>query len=204
LTQKHTYKKTNQKDFDVAAYIGENKERTPVDRTARNLNLVARGASLPTTGAVAGGLVAGPIGALAGSFILPVAEGLGGILNYGMEGLNYLDKKAGTDYISDTIRSNPRKLVNQGLDKIFPKPETTFERGLVVGGEAVGNVGGTTKALTGLTNTAKNIYREKYCRSNVIKPSKTNSGSRASRACCSNCNGKNRQSISRDGCWISS
>ena len=88
---KEYIQKNRDNNFNVSQYISENKERTPVEKTVRNLNLVARGASVPTTGAVAGGLVAGPVGALAGSFIMPVAEGIGGILNYGMEGLNYLD-----------------------------------------------------------------------------------------------------------------
>ena len=153
--KEYIQKNKSKKIFNVSEYIGENKERTSVEKTVRNLNLVARGASLPTTGAIAGGTFAGPIGALAGAFIIPAAEGVAGLLNYGMKGLNYLDKKAGTDYISDTFRSEPAKLVNKGLDYIFPKPETTFERSLVTGGEAVGNVASTTKALSSIANTAK-------------------------------------------------
>lgn len=117
------------------------KERSLTEKIGRGLSSVARGAAVPVTGAIAGGTLAGPAGAVAGSLALPAAELI-------TKGLNAVlpDKY---DIPSPTAQ------VEKGLTRLgFPQPETQTERALQVGGGALGGVGGQVGALGQLAQTA--------------------------------------------------
>ena len=117
------------------------KERSAIEKFGRGLSSVARGAAVPVTGAIAGGTLAGPAGAVAGSLALPAAELI-------TKGLNAVlpDKY---DIPSPTAQ------VEKGLTRLgFPQPETQTERALQVGGGALGGVGGQVGALGQLAKTA--------------------------------------------------
>ena len=117
------------------------KERSAIEKFGRGLSSVARGAAVPVTGAIAGGTLAGPAGAVAGSLALPAAELI-------TKGLNAVlpDKY---DIPSPTAQ------VEKGLTRLgFPQPETQTERALQVGGGALGGVTGQVGALGQLAKTA--------------------------------------------------
>jgi hypothetical protein len=117
------------------------KERSATERFGRGLSSIARGAAVPVTGAIAGGALAGPPGAIAGSLALPAAELV-------TKGLNTL--------LPDRYDiSSPTALVEKGLTRLgFPQPETRTERMLQVGGGGLGGVGGQVGALGRLAQTA--------------------------------------------------
>lgn len=117
------------------------KERSAIEKFGRGLSSVARGAAVPVTGAIAGGTLAGPAGAVAGSLALPAAELI-------TKGLNAVlpDKY---DIPSPTAQ------VEKGLTRLgFPQPETQTERALQVGGGALGGVTSQVGALGQLAKTA--------------------------------------------------
>jgi len=117
------------------------KERSATEKLGRGLSSIARGAAVPVTGAIAGGALAGPAGAVAGSLALPAAELI-------TKGLNAVlpDKY---DIPSPTAQ------VEKGLTRLgFPQPETQTERALQVGGGALGGVAGQVGALGQLAQTA--------------------------------------------------
>ena len=117
------------------------KERSMTEKIGRGLSSIARGAAVPVTGALAGGTLAGPAGAVAGSLALPAAELI-------TKGLNAVlpDKY---DIPSPTAQ------VEKGLTRLgFPQPETQTERALQVGGGALGGVAGQVGALGQLAQTA--------------------------------------------------
>ena len=117
------------------------KERSATEKLGRGLSSIARGAAVPVTGAIAGGALAGPPGALAGTLALPAAELI-------TKGLNAVlpDKY---DIPSPTAQ------VEKGLTKLgFPQAETQVERALQAGGGALGGVGGQVGALGTLAKTA--------------------------------------------------
>jgi len=117
------------------------REKSTTEKIGRGLSSVARGAAVPLTGAVAGGALAGPAGAVAGSLALPAAELL-------TKGLNAIlpDKY---DIPSPTAQ------VEKGLTKLgFPVAETQTERALQVGGGALGGAAGQVGALGQLAQTA--------------------------------------------------
>lgn len=117
------------------------KQKSMTEKLGRGLSSIARGAAVPVTGAIAGGALAGPAGALAGTLALPAAELL-------TKGLNAIlpDKY---DITSPTAQ------VEKGLTKLgFPQAETQVERALQVGGGALGGVGGQVGALGQLAKTA--------------------------------------------------
>jgi hypothetical protein len=117
------------------------KERSMTEKIGRGLSSIARGATVPVTGALAGGTLAGPAGAVAGSLALPAAELI-------TKGLNAVlpDKY---DIPSPTAQ------VEKGLTRLgFPQPETQTERALQVGGGALGGVAGQVGALGQLAQTA--------------------------------------------------
>jgi hypothetical protein len=117
------------------------KQRSITEQIGRGLSSIARGAAVPVTGAIAGGALAGPPGAIAGSLFLPAAELL-------TKGLNLA--------LPDRYNiPSPTSTVEKGLTKLgFPVPETQTERALQVGGGALGGVGGQVGALSKLSQTA--------------------------------------------------
>jgi hypothetical protein len=117
------------------------KERSAIEKFGRGLSSIARGAAVPVTGAIAGGALAGPPGAIAGSLALPAAELL-------TKGINTL--------LPDRYDiPSPTAQVEKGLTRLgFPQPETRTERMLQVGGGALGGVGGQVGAFGQLAKTA--------------------------------------------------
>ena len=120
----------------------------------RAIGLAARGAYPPVLGAVAGsalGLLGGaaapvtvPLGALAGSMALPVADLL-------TAGYNYLGGKVGLPQ----IENSPSEFINQYLTRMgLPEPQNTTERVISAIGGAAGGAGGTIPALARLSKTA--------------------------------------------------
>lgn len=113
-------------------------ERGMIEKIGRGLSTIARGAAIPATGAALGGLTAGPVGAIAGSLVLPAAE----LVSKGAKALGF-------------ETGSPYELAQRGLTKLgFPEPQTTTERALQAGGEALGGVGGQVGALSRLATTA--------------------------------------------------
>jgi hypothetical protein len=123
---------------DIRASRGMEAPPTALESVGRGLSSVARGAAIPLTGAALGGAAAGPIGAVAGSLALPAAE--------------LVSKGLGTVGIET---GSPYEMAQRGLTKLgFPEPQTTTERALQAGGEALGGVGGQLGALSKLATTA--------------------------------------------------
>ena len=125
----------------VQKYTVSKTSRSDTEKFGRGLSSIARGAAVPVTGAIAGGALAGPPGALAGALALPAAELF-------TKGLNTL--------LPDRYDiSSPTAQVEKGLTKLgFPQPETRTERMLQVGGSALGGVGSQIGALGQLAKTA--------------------------------------------------
>lgn len=110
----------------------------PETTVSSGLGALARGLTIPATGAAIGGALAGPPGAIAGSLALPAAE--------------LVSKGLGTIGIET---GSPYELAQRGLTKLgFPEPQTMTERALQTGGEALGGVGGQLGALSRLATTA--------------------------------------------------
>lgn len=113
-------------------------ERGMTEKIGRGLSTIARGVAVPATGAALGGALAGPPGAIAGSLVLPAAE----LVSKGAGALGF-------------NLGSPYELAQRGLTKLgFPEPQTTTERALQAGGEALGGVGGQLGALSKLATTA--------------------------------------------------
>jgi hypothetical protein len=125
----------------VQKYTLSKTTRSATEKFGRGLSSIARGAAVPVTGAIAGGALAGPPGALAGALALPAAELF-------TKGLNTL--------LPDRYDiSSPTAQIEKGLTKLgFPQPETRTERMLQVGGSALGGVGSQVGALGQLAKTA--------------------------------------------------
>ncbi len=125
----------------VKKYSLPSTDRSTTEKIGRGLSSIARGAAAPIAGAIVGGALAGPPGAIAGSLALPAAELL-------TKGLNTL--------LPDRYDiSSPTAQVEKGLTRLgFPQPETRTERMLQVGGGALGGVGSQVGALGQLAQTA--------------------------------------------------
>jgi hypothetical protein len=125
----------------VQKYTLSKTTRSATEKFGRGLSSIARGAAVPVTGAIAGGALAGPPGALAGALALPAAE---------------LFTKSLNTLLPDRYDiSSPTAQVEKGLTKLgFPQPETRTERMLQVGGSALGGVGSQVGALGQLAKTA--------------------------------------------------
>ncbi len=120
----------------------ETPQRSTTENLARGASMVARGLAAPTIGAVGGGLVGGPAGALAGSLAVPAGD----IVASGLNVLLPEQYKVGM----------PSTAVQNLLTKAgMPSPESTLERALVTGGSALGGTAGQLRGLTGLTQTAQ-------------------------------------------------
>jgi len=133
-------------DFEAAQLFATElkayKEPSFMSKVAREANILARGAAVPVTGAIGGGLVAGPAGAVAGSLALPAAELVAKGLN--LTGLNV---------------GSPTQKVESFLTKAgFPEPSSTGERALQAAGSALGGVGGQIGALQKLGTTAQSEF----------------------------------------------
>jgi len=127
-------------------------ERTASEQVGRGASMLARGLAAPTVGAIGGGMVAGPVGALAGSLAVPAGD----LLTAGYNAL--APKQYQSQYPSTAIQN---LLTKAGM----PEPESMFERGLVSGGGALGGVGGQIGALGKLataaqTQTGRNIAEQ--------------------------------------------
>jgi len=73
---------TDQQAYNYAL-IQSQQEPSTLEQVSRKAGSLARGLAIPTTGAILGGSLAGPPGAIAGSLALPAAElvskGLGAV-----------------------------------------------------------------------------------------------------------------------------
>jgi hypothetical protein len=128
---------TDQQAYNYAL-IQSQQEPSTLEQVSRKAGSLARGLAIPTTGAILGGSLAGPPGAIAGSLALPAAELVS-------KGLGAVGIETGSPY----------ELAQRGLTKLgFPEPQTTTERALQAGGEALGGVGGQLSALSRLATTA--------------------------------------------------
>jgi hypothetical protein len=142
----------NAKEADILAYAKSqfNKpvERGTGEQLGRAGQMVARGMAAPTIGAIGGGMIGGPVGAVAGSLAVPAADLLA-------SGYNML---APENYQA----TMPSALVQRGLTRLgLPEPETATERVLEAVGGGVGglsNLPALTKlATTGATQTGRGI-----------------------------------------------
>tara|TARA_R110000868_G_scaffold175192_1_gene412143 strand:+ start:1761 stop:3347 length:1587 start_codon:yes stop_codon:yes gene_type:complete len=114
-------------------------ERNFLESTGRKLSSFARGAATPLAGAIAGGAIAGPPGAIAGGFALPAAEGVAMLLN--KLGLNV---------------GSPSQKVQSGLTKLgFPVPDTLGERSFETAGSFFGSAGGQIPALAKIATSGQ-------------------------------------------------
>lgn len=127
---------TDEQAYNYA--LQQSQQVSPMESISRGAGALARGVAIPATGAALGGALAGPPGAIAGSLVLPAAELVSKGL--GMAGIE---------------TGSPYELAQRGLTKLgFPEPQTTTERALQAGGEALGGVGGQVGALSRLATTA--------------------------------------------------
>jgi len=128
---------TNEQAYSYALQQSKQQPST-MESISRGAGALARGLTIPATGAAVGGALAGPPGAIAGSLALPAAELVS-------KGLGAVGIETGSPY----------ELAQKGLTKLgFPEPRTTTERALQAGGEALGGVGGQVGALSKLATTA--------------------------------------------------
>ena len=128
---------TNEQAYNYALQQSQQQPST-MESISRGAGALARGLTIPATGAAVGGALAGPPGAIAGSLALPAAELVS-------KGLGAVGIETGSPY----------ELAQRGLTKLgFPEPRTTTERALQAGGEALGGVGGQVGALSRLATTA--------------------------------------------------
>lgn len=118
-----------------------NQSRTIGEDLTRGASMVARGLAAPTIGAVGGGLVGGPAGALAGSLAVPAGD----IVASGLNAL--LPEQYEVGYPSTAVQN---LLTKAGL----PEPESMLERALVTGGSALGGTAGQLSGLSRLAQTA--------------------------------------------------
>lgn len=110
--------------------------------TPRAASMLARGLAAPAVGAIAGGAVGGPPGAIVGSLAVPAGD----LLAAGYNAL--APEQYQVQYPSAAVQN---LLTRAGM----PEPETMTERGLVAGGSALGGVGGQVGALGRLATTAQ-------------------------------------------------
>jgi hypothetical protein len=134
------------KEADVLAYaqsqFNQPKESGLGEQAGNALSMLARGMAAPTVGAIGGGMLAGPAGALAGSLAVPAGD----VLTAGYNALapeNYQ-----IQYPSTAIQN---LLTKAGM----PVPESTTDRALVAGGSALGGAGGQLSGLSRLATTAQ-------------------------------------------------
>lgn len=123
----------------------EQKTGTTIPRAAQ---MIARGMAAPTVGAIGGGMLGGPVGAVAGSLAIPAADLLA-------SGYNML----APDQYEATM---PSTLVGNALTNLgMPPPETTTERVLTAVGGGVGGLSNlpamSRLATTGATSTGRGI-----------------------------------------------
>lgn len=109
----------------------------------RATGLAARGLIPPAVGAIGGGALAGPPGAVVGSLAVPLADIVAG-------GYNVIAPKLGGREISMPSQNISNLLTQAGL----PVPQTTGERAIVAGGSALGGTGGTARAFQQLGKEA--------------------------------------------------
>ena len=110
--------------------------------TPRAASMLARGIAAPAVGAIGGGAIGGPVGALAGSLAVPAGD----ILAAGYNAL--APEQYQVQYPSAAVQN---LLTKAGM----PVPESMGERALVAGGGALGGVGGQVGALGRLATTAE-------------------------------------------------
>ena len=116
-------------------------QQQPELTAGRAAGMLTRGAAAPVTGAVAGGMLAGPPGALAGSLAVPAADILTSLYNLAAP-QNYQI-------------GYPSQLVQQGLTNLgLPEPQSMTERALMAAGGAAGGTAGQVKALGQLAQSA--------------------------------------------------
>jgi hypothetical protein len=136
----------NAKEADVLAYaqseFSKPKERGVGEQASRGASMLARGIAAPAVGAIGGGMIGGPVGALAGSLAVPAGD----LLAAGYNAL--APEQYQVQYPSAAVQN---LLTRAGM----PQPETMTERGLVAGGGALGGVGGQVGALGRLATTAQ-------------------------------------------------
>jgi hypothetical protein len=136
----------NAKEADVLAYaqseFSKPKERGIGEQVARSASMLSRGLAAPTIGAIGGGALGGPVGALAGSLAVPAGD----LLTAGYNAL--APEKYQAQYPSVAVQN---LLTKAGM----PVPESMTERALVAGGGALGGVGGQVGALGKLATTAQ-------------------------------------------------
>jgi hypothetical protein len=109
----------------------------------RGAAMLARGAASYAPGAIAGGVVAGPPGALVGSLVVPVADAVSAAYNLGAERFGY----------------RPVEIPSEGINRLLskaglPEPETTRERVMVAAGGGLGGVGTQVPAAAKLATTS--------------------------------------------------
>lgn len=146
----------NMSDDQISAAIQQNisqpQQRGAGEQVARGASMIARGLAAPTVGAIGGGALGGPVGALAGSLAVPAAD----ILTAGYNAL--APEKYEIGYPSTAVQN---LLTKAGM----PAPENTIERALVAGGSALGGVGAqlgplSQLATTATTQTGRNIAQQ--------------------------------------------
>lgn len=107
---------------------------------ARAPQMVARGMAAPVAGAIGGGMLAGPVGAVAGSLVVPAADMLA-------SGYNMIAPE-GYEV------GMPSSAVQRGLTSLgMPEPESTTERVLDAAGAGVGSLS-NLPALSKLATSA--------------------------------------------------
>ena len=114
------------------------------DQVSRGVQMLGRGFMPTATGAMVGGALAGPPGALVGSMALPIMDTTAMGYNWAANNLPLLEPM-----------QLPSTTVRGWMDKIAPTPETPLERGLELGGQALAQTGGQINALQNLALTAK-------------------------------------------------
>jgi outer membrane lipoprotein SlyB len=122
----------------------ENQDTQKVERSgttlARAPQMIARGMAAPTIGAIGGGLVGGPVGAVAGSLAVPAAD----LLASGYNMIAPENYQVGM----------PSTAIQRGLTNLgMPEPESTTERVLAATGAGVGGLS-NLPALSKLATTA--------------------------------------------------
>lgn len=136
----------NAKESEVLAYaqsqFNQPVERSIGEQVGRAGQMLTRGLAAPTIGAIGGGAVGGPVGALAGSLAVPAGD----ILAAGYNAL--APEQYQVQYPSTAVQN---LLTKAGM----PLPESMTERALVSGGSALGGVGGQVGALQNLATTAQ-------------------------------------------------
>jgi hypothetical protein len=118
------------------------KEQNMAQQAGGALSMLARGMAAPTIGAIGGGALGGPVGALAGSLAVPAGD----VLTAGYNALAPEDYQI--QYPSTAIQN---LLTKAGM----PVPESMTDRALVAGGSALGGAGGQLSGLSRLATAAQ-------------------------------------------------